>query len=120
MAGMNKCIFIGNVGRKPELKTSKSGKSYCNFSIAVNEKKDGEPLWINVYCFEKQAESCAKYLDKGKQVCVIGRLVIEQYEKDGEKKTSVKVNASEVQFLGGSAPASQAPEPDEATGSVPF
>jgi single-strand DNA-binding protein len=101
MAGVNNCVFIGNVGRDPETRSTAGGKEVCNFSLAVNEKKDGEPLWIRVAAFDKLAGICQQYLKKGKQVYVQGRLQVRTYEKDGVEKTSVEMVANSVQFLGG-------------------
>lgn len=102
MAGVNHCTFIGNAGRDPELKQTNSGKAVVNFSIGVTERKDAETLWVNVVCFDKLADVVSKYVKKGKQVYVSGRLQIRKYvNKEGEEKTATEVVASTVQFLGG-------------------
>lgn len=107
-AGLNRVTIIGNLGQKPELKYIPSGQPVCNFSVAVNEQwksKDGEKQerteWFRVQAWGKLGENCAQYLDKGRQVYIEGRLQTREYEKDGEKKYSTELVASEVKFLGG-------------------
>jgi len=116
--------IIGRLGRDPELRRTKSGDAVCNFSVAVDdsygERKHTE--WFRVIAWKKTAENCAKYLAKGSEVFVTGRLQTQEYEsKDGAKK-SVELIAQTVQFLGGNdnkdaKPA--APAPDDSD-SIPF
>jgi single-strand DNA-binding protein len=130
MAGVNLCAFIGNVGRDPEMRSTKNGKDVCSFSIAVNERKDGEPLWLQVSVFDKLAATCKQYLSKGKQVYIQGRLQVRKYEKDGAEKTAVEIVANTVTFLGGRDDGGgkrieRAPEPspsygDTGDGDIPF
>lgn len=101
MSGVNLCVFVGHCGRDPEMRKTNSGKDVCNFTIAVNERKDGEPLWLTVICFDKLAGVVKQYVSKGKQVYVQGRLQVREYEHKGEKRTAVEVVASSVTFLGG-------------------
>lgn len=108
MAGVNKIIIVGNLGRDPEVRYSQGGMAICNFSVAVSErKKDGEQYkehveWFRVKCFGKQAENAGQYLAKGKQVYVEGRLEQSKYkDKEGQERTSVDVIANTIQFLGG-------------------
>src|SRR5262245_6735199 len=102
MAGVNHCTFIGNAGRDPELRATGSGKSVCNFSLGVTERKGADTTWVNVVCFDKLAEVVQQYVTKGKQVYVAGRLQIRKYtSKDGQERTATEVVASTVQFLGG-------------------
>ena len=108
MAGVNKIIIVGNLGRDPEVRYSQSGMAICSFSVAVTErKKDGEQWkdhteWFRVKSFGKQAENAGQYLQKGKQVYVEGRLEQSKYkDKEGQERTSVDVIANTIQFLGG-------------------
>ena len=101
---MNKVIFIGNLTRDPESGTTQSGVQYCRFSIAVNRRfsRDNETTadFFNITCWRGLAESCAKNLQKGRKVCVIGSLQTSQYTaNDGSKRTSYDVIADEVEFL---------------------
>ena len=102
---MNKTILIGNVVRDPELKTTQSGLSVCNFTIAVNRrtKKDsGEQQadFIPIVVWRQLADLCGKYLEKGKKCAVVGSLQTRTYEaKDGTKRYITEVMADEVEFL---------------------
>ncbi len=109
MAGVNKVIIVGNLGRDPELNTMESGQSVCRLNIATtrrwtnkttNEKME-ETEWHRISVWGKQAENCNKYLSKGKQVYVEGRLRTSSYEKEGQKHWSTEIVADDVQFLGG-------------------
>lgn len=99
---MNKIILIGNLTRDPESGTTSSGVSYCNFSIAVNRRfsKENETDYFNVKTWRGTAENSAKFLNKGKKVCVVGSMQMRTYEaNDGSKKTVYEVMADEVEFL---------------------
>jgi single-strand DNA-binding protein len=107
MAGVNKVILVGNLGRDPEVRYAQSGMAICKLSVAVTEKvKDGDGWkdateWFRVTLFGKQAENAGQYLQKGKQVYVEGRLKSDKYkDKDGVEKTSVEVIANTIQYLG--------------------
>ena len=108
MAGVNKVIIVGNLGRDPEVRYSQGGMAICKMSVAVTEKvKDGDGWkdateWFRVTLFGKQAENAGQYLQKGRSVYVEGRLKTDKYkDKDGVEKTSVEVVGNVVQFLGG-------------------
>lgn len=102
---LNKVILIGNLTKDPELSETSSGVSYCKFSIAVNRpfaNSDGEREtdFFNITTWRGQAETCAKYLTKGKKVCVVGSLQNREYtDKNGVKRTATDVIASEIEFL---------------------
>lgn len=102
---MNKVILIGNLTKDPELSETSSGVSYCKFSIAVNRpfaNSDGEREtdFFNITTWRGQAETCAKYLTKGKKVCVVGSLQNREYtDKNDVKRTATDVIASEIEFL---------------------
>lgn len=108
MASVNKVIIVGNLGKDPEVKYMQSGEAVCNFSVACNEqwkKKDtGEKQehteWFRVSVFGKLAEVCGKYLTKGKQVYIEGKLRTRSYEKDGETKYSTELICSDMKMLG--------------------
>lgn len=108
MAGVNKVIIVGNLGRDPEARFTQSGTAICKLSVAVTERmKDGdawkdETEWMRVTVFGKTAENAAQYLQKGRQVYVEGRLKSSKYtDKDGVEKTSVEIIANNVVFLAG-------------------
>jgi single-strand DNA-binding protein len=107
MAGVNKVILVGNLGRDPEVRYAQSGMAICKLSLAVTEKvKDGDSWkdateWFRVTVFGKTAENAGQYLQKGRQVYVEGRLKTDKYkDKDGVEKTSIEVIANTLQYLG--------------------
>jgi len=109
MAGVNKAILIGNLGRDPEVSYTPSGVAVAKFSIATSEKwKDknsGEMQerteWHRITAFGRLAEICGEYLSKGKQVYIEGRLQTSSWEKDGITKYMTEIIASEMRMLGG-------------------
>src|SRR5690606_11394491 len=94
---MNKFIGIGNVGRKPEGREA-GGKRVCNFSIAINEGRD-KVTWLNVVAWNKTAELCLQYLDKGSKVAIDGRIQTREFEKDGQRRSFFEIVADRVEFL---------------------
>ncbi len=112
MASLNRVMLIGNLTKDPELRYSQNGLAIATFSIAVNNiytAQNGEHKketdFIRIKVFGKQAENCAKYLNKGRPVFVEGRLHPYSWETpDGQKKSSFDVIANNIQFLGGSKP----------------
>ena len=96
---MNNVVLIGNISTDLELKQTMNGKSVCQFNLAVNgygEKTD----FIPVQVWNKQAENLVKFQQKGSKIGVLGRLSVDNYEQDGQKKTFTKVVAHEIEFLG--------------------
>ncbi|MEX2208793.1 MAG: single-stranded DNA-binding protein [Myxococcota bacterium] len=108
MAGVNKVIIVGNVGRDPEVRYTQSGRAVASFSVATSERfqdKDGQPQerteWHRVVAWGRLAEICGEYLRKGKQVYVEGRLQTRDWEdKDGHKRYTTEVIANVMQMLG--------------------
>ena len=109
MAGVNKAIVVGNLGIDPELRYTQSGAAVCNLRVATAESwtdKSGEKQerteWHNIVVFGRQAENCEKFLKKGRQVYVEGRLQTRSWEdKDGNTRYTTEIVANTVQFLGG-------------------
>ena len=98
---LNNVNIIGRLTKDPELK--QAGKAeICNFTIAVNGYKKDEAYFIDCTAWNKTAELVCQYCQKGKQVCVSGSLVQERWEHEGQKRSKLKVNVSQVQFLGSS------------------
>lgn len=121
---MNKLTIIGNLTRDPELRTTATGLSVCSFTVAVNRKKaagqNPETDYFSVSAWRERGEICAKYLSKGKKVCVIGPVSVRTYQtQNGETRAVMEVTADEVEFLTprGEQQAAQ-PEPvkDQQTG----
>ena len=107
--GINKVILIGNLGNDPEMRHTPNGAGVCEFRLATNEAwtdKQGQRQerteWHRVVVWGKKAEVCSKYLSKGRQVYVEGRLRTRTWDdKDGNKRYTTEVVANDVQFLGG-------------------
>jgi single-strand DNA-binding protein len=94
---MIEATVTGNVGKVNELRITKSGKAMLTFSVASTEKKDGPTTWVEVVCFDEQAETCSQTLLKGQRVVVSGRMGLETYEKkDGSQGFSLRLMANEV------------------------
>jgi len=108
MAGVNKVIIVGNVGRDPEVRYTQSGRAVASFSVATSERfqdKEGQQQerteWHRVVAWGRLAEICGEYLRKGKQVYVEGRLQTRDWEdKDGHKRYTTEVIANVMQMLG--------------------
>ena len=104
---MNKLIITGNCTKDPELRTTPNGKSVCTFTVAANrrkkaEKADGQPEadFFRVTAWDQMGENCAKYLQKGKKVAVVGSVSVHVYTTaKGEPAANMEVTASEVEFL---------------------
>ena len=98
----NKAILIGRLGRDPSLKTTATGKAVCSFTIATDDFYGGKKQteWHNIVVWGKQADACDKYLRKGSQVAVDGKIQSRKWEtKSGDKRTSVEIVAFNVRFL---------------------
>lgn len=115
---MNKVIIVGNLGRDPELRNTTNGTPVCNLNVATSRKfknASGEVVeeteWHRVVVWGKQAETCAKYLAKGRTVAVDGRLKTGKYEKDGETRYSTDIVADDIRFVGGGKGAEGKDEP---------
>jgi single-strand DNA-binding protein len=103
MASFNKVTICGFLGRDPELKYTPQGTANCKLSVASTEKRQDKEFttWFRITVWGKQGELCNEYLAKGSQVYVEGRLRQEEYtDREGQKRTTLEVNASDVQFLG--------------------
>lgn len=112
---VNKCIFVGNLGADPEIRTTSSGKEVCNFSLAVRAGKDGTE-WVRVVAWEKMAETAEKFLRKGSRAYVEGELRTRSWEdKEGNKRYSTECIARLVLAMD-----SKEEREDEETGRDPF
>jgi single-strand DNA-binding protein len=104
---VNKVILIGFLGDAPEVRFSQQGKPVGTFSLAVNERwKDAEGAlrerveWFRIVCFERLAEVCGEYLNKGRHVYLEGRLQTRKWKgPEGEKRTAIEVVANQMQIL---------------------
>jgi single-strand DNA-binding protein len=109
MAGINKAIIVGRLGKDPEVRYMPSGGAVATFSVATSDswkdKVTGEKKerteWHRIVAYDKLGEICGEYLAKGRQVYVEGRLQTREWQdKDGNKKTTTEIVATDVQFLG--------------------
>ena len=108
MPSLNRVYLMGNVTRDPECRQTASGTSVTDLRLAVSESyknRAGETVetvcYIDVNAWGRQAETCAEYLAKGSPILVEGRLTLDEWEKDGQKHSKVRVRADRVQFLRG-------------------
>jgi single-strand DNA-binding protein len=105
---LNKVLLIGNLGRDPELKMTTSGQPVARFSIATTEtwkdkagEKQSKTEWHNIVVWGKQAEIAEKYLRKGKQILIEGRIQYREYQdQQGVKKTACDIRCDNFQMLG--------------------
>lgn len=99
---MNKAFLIGRLVRDPEFRMTPSGIALCRFTIAVDripKQEDQSADFIRVVTWRRLAEICNQYLKKGKLTAIEGRLQIDSYEKDGEKRYSAEIVADGMQML---------------------
>ena len=99
---MNKVFIIGRLVRDPDFRMTPSGIALCRFTIATDRipKQENQTAdFIRVVTWRRLAEICNQYLKKGKLIAVDGRLQIDSYEKDGEKRYSAEVVADGMQML---------------------
>lgn len=103
-------IVVGNLGNDPEMRYLPSGTPVCNMNVAVSERwsdrqtgeKREKTTWYRVAVFGPQADNCAKYLAKGRQVMVVGTVEASAYmNKAGEPAASLELRARDVRFLSG-------------------
>ena len=109
----NKVQLIGNLGNAPEIKNTQSGKKLARFSIATNEvyrnakgEKVKETTWHSLVAWGKIADIVEKYLNKGSEVAIEGKLISRSYtDKEGTKKFITEVEVNELLMLGSKATA---------------
>jgi single-strand DNA-binding protein len=112
---LNRCEFIGRLGRDVELRYAPSGDAVANFSIAVGYKtKEKETTeWVRIVAFGKLAGICGDYLRKGSQVYIAGRMTTRKWQnKDGVDQYTTEVVADQMQMLGGKSEQSEQAKPD--------
>ncbi len=105
MGNLNKVMLIGRLVRDPELRYTPSGVAWCSVTVAISRPykspENGQKSdFLDVSIWRNQAENCAQYLKKGREVFVEGMLQKRSWEKDGQKRVKLQIVASRVQFLG--------------------
>ena len=139
--GVNKVILVGHLGADPDMRYTPSGQGVCELRLATSESwndKNGQRQerteWHRIVVWGKRAEVCSKYLSKGRQVFVEGRIQTRNYDdKDGNKRYITEIIARDVRFLGGggggaarggdpgfSAPPGEDAGPPETEDDIPF
>ena len=104
----NKVQLIGNLGNNPDVRTTEKGKKLARFSVATNEsyrnaqgEKVTETQWHTLVAWGKAAELAEKYLTKGKEIAIDGKLVTRSYtDKEGHKRNITEVQVNEILMLG--------------------
>ena len=115
MASFNHVILMGNLTRDVELRKTPQGTAVADISLAVNERVKSGEQWVDevsyfdVTLWGRQAEVAEQYLGKGKPVLISGKLKQESWEKDGQKRSKVKVIADELKLIGGGKAAAALP-----------
>ena len=102
---MNKLTIIGNLTKDPELRTTATGLSVCSFSVAVNRRTNQdngaqETDFFRITAWRQLGELCARWLTKGRKVCVVGPVSVSTYTgQDGKTYANLEVTAQDVEFL---------------------
>ena len=108
-ASVNRCIFIGNLGKDPEVRYTQGGDAIANFSIACTEnwkdkatgEKKEQTEWVRISVFGKLAEICGQYLKKGSQVYIEGSLRTRKWtDKDGRERYTTEIKGEVMKMLG--------------------
>lgn len=126
MADLNLCVFVGRLGRDPELKHFPSGDAHCSASIAVSkkwkDKQSGETkehtVWVPLALNGKTAELFAQYARKGSQLRVNGEFSTRKFTKDNVEQTFTEIRVQDFQLLG-ARPDGAAPAPAPAAARAP-
>lgn len=120
--------IIGNTGQSPELRYTQAGVACCNFSVAVNKRwKDYEGQqqeqvkWFRITCWRGLAETVNQYVEKGRQVMVVGTIDTSAWlGKDGEPRATLELTAQTVKFLGNRTDSEGPPPSDPDLKDIPF
>jgi single-strand DNA-binding protein len=110
---VNVVTLIGNLATDVELREVGDAKQRASFLLAVNRAAKDEADFVWVTAWDKQAETCGRYLAKGSRVALDGRLRSRSWEEDGKRRNAVEVVANRVQFL-------TSPQPDAQEAEIPF
>ena len=117
---MNKITIIGNLCDKPVLRHTQDGTSVCSFTVAVNRRqpRDNQPEadFFNVSAWRLMGENCAKFLDKGKKVCVVGRISLRTWETETKHGAAMEIMAEDVEFLSPRVSDPETPPVDKQSG----
>lgn len=108
MASYNRVVLVGNLTRDPELKYIPSGTAVAEIGLAVNDRRKNaqgewvdETTFVDVTLWSRTAEVASEYLSKGSSVLIEGRLKLDSWETDGQKRSKLRVVGEKMQMLGG-------------------
>ncbi len=104
----NSVRLIGHLGQNPETRTTTSGKKVASFSLATNEtfidangQKVSETMWHSLIAWGKQADIAEKFLEKGKEICIDGKIATRNYvDKNGQKRYVTEIVIGEIYMVG--------------------
>ena len=124
MAGINKAILVGYLGRDPEIRYTHSGTAVANFTMATTERvgqdREERTEWHRIVAFGRLAEICGEYLSKGRQVYIEGRIQTREWEdRDGNKRTTTEIVANNMQMLGSPSEGGGRPRDSRPSGGSP-
>lgn len=108
MANLNRVMLIGRLTRDPESRSTNSGSNVVSFGMAVNRvymrrdsgEKVEETCFVDCEAWGRQGETIAKYMSKGRQLFIEGRLKFDSWERDGQRRSKLSVVVENFQFLG--------------------
>lgn len=107
MASFNKVVLVGNLTRDPELRYIPSGTAVTDIGLAINDRRKSGNEWVeettfvDITLWGRTAEVASEYLNKGSSVLIEGRLKLDSWEKDGQKRSKLKVVGEKMQMLSG-------------------
>ena len=107
MASYNRVVLVGNLTRDVELRFTPSGTAVTDISIAVNERVKRNEQWtdevnyFDITLWGRTAEVAGEYLSKGSSILIEGRLKLDRWEQDGQKRSKIKIIGEKMQMLGG-------------------
>ncbi len=107
MANYNRVVLMGNLTRDPEVRCLPSGTAVCDIGVAVNDRRKNQAgewvedtTFVDVTLWQRTAEVCGEYLSKGSPVLIEGRLKLDTWETEGQKRSKLKVIGERMQMLG--------------------
>ena len=110
---MNKVILIGRLTADPQSGTTSTGKNFARFSLAVNRMgADAGADFLNIVAWDKNADTATKYLTKGKQVAIEGRIQTGSFERNGVKHQTFDILVERIEFIGNNGTTAQKPNND--------
>ena len=124
MSSVNKAQILGRLGADPELRHTASGQAVCELRVAAsekyrdkNEQMQERTEWFTIIVWGKQGENCTRFLQKGRQVFVEGRIQTREYDdRDGNKRRKTEIIARDVVFIGGRDSGGGAPASSQTSG----